>query len=64
MLCTGESIVTWDTSGEIRILSRKNLKVKYSFMLSVTEEPSKIECIDILDSKILALCSDSGNVYL
>lgn len=55
--------MTWDTAGEVKIISVKHFKIKYSFMLQEPEGDS-IEYIDILNSKVLAFCTEKGDIYL
>jgi len=43
-------------------VNMNDFKVKYSFMLSAGED-EKIEVIDILDNKIIALATSKGEIF-
>lgn len=48
---------------EIKIISTKKFKLKYSFMLSAPED-DRIMYLDILNNKILAMCTEKGDIYI
>ncbi|KAL4444479.1 hypothetical protein ABPG74_016772 [Tetrahymena malaccensis] len=56
-------LITWDSDNEIKIMCTKKYKLKYSFMLSAPED-DKIMYLDILDDKILAMCTEKGDIYI
>lgn len=62
MLNGSETLIIYDSTGLMRVVQLPTFKTKYSFMISL-EEDEKIEVIDILDNKILAIATDRGEIY-